>query len=94
MGGQPLLPLGRVVPYQVVDLPRKPLLGFERRVGVGPQEVEGQRVAISLAVGEGEHRPLSGEVEAVACTLSVVAHRLLGLALVGDKGERELRVGV
>jgi hypothetical protein len=35
VGGKPLLPVGRVVPYQIVDLPRKLLLGCERRVGVG-----------------------------------------------------------
>ena len=47
-----------------------------------------------FALGEGEHSPLMGEEEAVASTLGVVAHRLIGLALVGDKGERELPVGV
>jgi hypothetical protein len=35
-----------------------------------------------------------GEEEAVASTLGVVAHRLVGLALVGDEGEREFLVGV
>ena len=87
MGRKPLLRLGRVVPNQVVDLPRKPLLGFERRVGVGPQEGEAQRVTTPLTVGEGEPSPIFGEEEAVACTLGVVAYRLVGLALVGDKGE-------
>ena len=30
-----------------------------------------------------------GEEESVSRALGVVAHRLIGLALVGDKGERE-----
>src|SRR5215208_3253077 len=48
-----------------------------------------------FALGEGERSPLFGEVEAVASTPGVVAHRLVGaLALVGDKGERKLLVGV
>src|SRR5215217_3803934 len=51
-------------------------------------------MATSLAVGEGEPSPLFGEEEAVASTLGVVAHRLVGLAFVGDEGERELPVGV
>src|ERR687897_2089205 len=51
-------------------------------------------MATSLAVSEGEHSPLFGEEEAVASTLGVVAHRLVGLAFVGHEGERELPVGV
>src|SRR5829696_223756 len=37
------------------------------------------------------HDQITGNV---ACTLGVVAHRLIGLALVGDEGKRELLVGV
>jgi hypothetical protein len=55
VGGQPPAPLGGVVPRQIVDFARKPLLGFERGVGVGPEEVEGQCVATSLAAfGDGD----------------------------------------
>src|SRR5688500_13160061 len=35
-----------------------------------------------------------GEVEAIASTLGIVAHRLVGLAFVGDEREWELPVGV
>src|SRR5688572_1944469 len=49
---------------------------------------------MSFTFGEGEHRPSWGEEETVASTLGVIAHRLIGLALVGDKGERELPIGV
>ena len=44
--------------------------------------------------GEGEQSPLRGEEEAVARPLGIVAHRLITLALVGDKVERELPVGI
>jgi hypothetical protein len=99
VGGQVLLPLSRLVPHQVVVLACKPLLGCERSVGIDPQEVEGERVAATpfgtpFALGEGEHRPLRGEEETVARTLDVVAHGLIGLALVWDEGERELPIGV
>jgi hypothetical protein len=51
-------------------------------------------VATASTVGEGEHSPLMGEEEAIASTLGIVAHRLVGLAFVGDERERELPVGV
>jgi hypothetical protein len=64
-------------------------------VGVGLQEVERQRVSTTrFTVGEGERSPIFGEEETVACTLGVVAHCLIGLAHVGNEGERELPVGI
>jgi hypothetical protein len=95
VGLKPLLPLGRVVAHQIVDLACKPLFGRKRSVGIGPLEVEGKRLAATpFALGKGEGSPLMGKEEAVAGALGIVGHRFLCLALVGDKGERELPVGV
>jgi hypothetical protein len=58
VGGQPLMPVGPVFPNQVVDIARKSLLGFEGRVGVGTQEVEGQCVATPLPSAKESIAPL------------------------------------
>ena len=78
---------------EVVDPSGAAIGRDEPRVRVGAQKAQVKRLA-PLAPLERQHRLAIREVEAVPGPLRVVADPLIGLAGVGDEGERQPRVGV
>ena len=97
VGAQTCMPLGRVIPEQIVDPARPRALAADGDVPVRAEEAKRERHAAPFSLLartlDGKHRLPAREEDREAGALDGVADARVGLAGVGGEGERQLPVG-